>query len=45
MNERKLFQDLKQRKRNNLNSFSNLNNSNAYTSRSEFKCSYPEIMG
>ena len=44
MNERKLFQDLKQRKRNNLNSFSNLNNSNAYTSWGIFKCSYPETM-
>ena len=45
MNERKLFQDLKQRKRNNLNSFSNLNNSDVNTSWGIFKCSYSETMG
>ena len=39
MNERKSFQYLKQRKRNNLNCASNFNNSNANFSRSKFKCS------
>ena len=45
MNERKSFQDLKQRKRNHLNSFGNFNNSDANTSWGIFKCSNSEIMG
>ena len=41
MNERNPYYE---KKRNNSNSFSNIDNSNAYISRSKFKCSYPEIM-
>ncbi len=44
MNERKSFQTLKQKKRNNTNSASNINNSNANISGGKFKCSNSETM-